>query len=107
MKCPCAIKLIRPNKVRHPRALARFKREVQAIARLSHWNTVEIFDYGRTDDNTFYYVMEYLPGLSLLQLVERYGGFAAGAGDLSAAAGLRRPGRGPCGRSGPSRYQAG
>ncbi len=32
-------------------------------ARLSHWNTVEIFDYGRTDDGTFFYVMEYLPGL--------------------------------------------
>ncbi len=73
LKRPCAIKLIRPNKARDPRALARFEREVQAIARLSHWNTVEIFDYGRTDDGTFYYVMEFLPGLSLLQLVEQYG----------------------------------
>ncbi len=73
MKRPCAIKLIRPNKARDPRALARFEREVQAIARLSHWNTVEIFDYGRTDDGTFYYVMEFLPGLSLAQLVEDYG----------------------------------
>jgi serine/threonine protein kinase len=73
MKRPCAIKLIRANKARDPRALARFEREVQAIAKLSHWNTVEIFDYGRTDDGTFYYVMEFLPGLSLSQLVEEYG----------------------------------
>jgi len=73
MKRPCAIKLIRPNKARDPRALARFEREVRATAKLSHWNTVEIFDYGRTDDGTFYYVMEYLPGLSLLELVERHG----------------------------------
>jgi serine/threonine-protein kinase len=42
-------------------------------ARLSHWNTVEIYDYGRTDDGTFYYVMEYLPGLSLEALLERHG----------------------------------
>jgi serine/threonine protein kinase len=42
-------------------------------ARLSHWNTVEIFDYGRTDDDALYYVMEYLPGLSLEDLLQRHG----------------------------------
>jgi serine/threonine-protein kinase len=42
-------------------------------ARLSHWNTIEIYDYGRTDDGTFFYVMEYLPGLSLEDLLERHG----------------------------------
>ncbi len=73
MKRPCAIKLIRPGKANDPRVLARFQREVRATAKLSHWNTVEIFDYGSTDDGTFYYVMEYLPGLSLLDLVEQHG----------------------------------
>jgi serine/threonine-protein kinase len=73
LKRPCAIKLIRPGKARDPRALARFEREVRATAKLSHWNTVEIFDYGNTEDGTFYYVMEYLPGLSLGDLVERFG----------------------------------
>ena len=52
---------------------AEFQREVRMTARLSHWNTVEIFDYGRTDDGTFFYVMEYLPGLSLEDLLERHG----------------------------------
>ena len=42
-------------------------------ATLSHPNTVEIFDYGRTEDGTYYYVMEYLPGMSLTDLVERHG----------------------------------
>ena len=73
MKRPCAIKVIRPSKADDPQALARFEREVHATAQLSHWNSVEIFDYGRAEDGTFYYVMEYLPGLSLAQLVERYG----------------------------------
>ena len=73
LKRPCAIKVIRPGKADDPKVLARFEREVRATAGLSHWNTVEIFDYGRTDDGTFYYVMEYLPGFSLSELVERYG----------------------------------
>src|SRR4051794_38810981 len=47
-------------------------------ARLSHWNTVEIYDYGRTEDGTFFYVMEYLPGLSLEELLRRHGPLPAG-----------------------------
>ncbi len=73
LKRPCAIKLIRHDLAGNPRIFARFEREVRATAQLSHWNTIEIFDYGRNDDGSFYYVMEYLPGLSLAELVERYG----------------------------------
>ncbi|MEX2138738.1 MAG: serine/threonine-protein kinase [Pirellulales bacterium] len=76
MKRPVAIKVIRPNRANDPSALARFEREVRATSRLSHWNTIEIFDYGRTADGTFYYVMEYLPGLSIAELVERHGPLA-------------------------------
>ncbi|HQU43045.1 MAG TPA: serine/threonine-protein kinase, partial [Pirellulales bacterium] len=78
LKRPCALKVIRPGKADDPKVLARFEREVRATAALSHWNTVEIFDYGRTEDGTFYYVMEYLPGLSLADLVERYGPLPVG-----------------------------
>jgi tRNA A-37 threonylcarbamoyl transferase component Bud32 len=73
MKRPCAIKVIRAEKAGDPTVLARFEREVQATARLSHWNSIDIFDYGRADDGTFYYVMEYLPGMNLAELVRRYG----------------------------------
>jgi serine/threonine-protein kinase len=73
LKRPCAIKLIHPSTAADPTSLARFEREVRATAKLTHWNTIDIFDYGHTDDGTFYYVMEYLPGLSLAELVERYG----------------------------------
>jgi hypothetical protein len=73
LKRPCALKLIKPEAGADPIALARFEREVQSAARLSHPNTIEIYDYGHTDDGTFYYVMEYLPGMSLQDMVQKYG----------------------------------
>jgi eukaryotic-like serine/threonine-protein kinase len=73
LKRPCALKLIKREAGSDPIALARFEREVQSAARLSHPNTIEIYDYGHTTDGTFYYVMEYLRGLSLSELVRRDG----------------------------------
>jgi tRNA A-37 threonylcarbamoyl transferase component Bud32 len=73
LKQPCAVKLIRPERAGDPGALERFEREVRATAQLKHWNTVQIYDYGYTDDGTFYYAMEYLPGLTLEQIVSQYG----------------------------------
>jgi serine/threonine-protein kinase len=73
LKRPCAVKIIRPERARDPNLLRRFEREVQATARLRHYHTVEIYDYGHSDDGTFYYVMEYLPGLTLEEVVERHG----------------------------------
>jgi eukaryotic-like serine/threonine-protein kinase len=73
LKRPCAVKLIRPEVVLQTGTIERFEREVRINATLSHPNTVEIFDYGRTEDGTYYYVMEYLPGMSLADLVERHG----------------------------------
>ena len=107
MKRPCAIKVIRPEKAGDPQVLARFEREVRATAKLSHWNTVEIYDYGRTDDGTFYYVMEYLPGHEPGRAGRAARAAAAGARRLPAAAGVRRAGRGPRPRPDPPRHQAG
>ncbi len=73
LKRPCAIKTIRPERETDAGTLAQFEKEVKTTARLTHWNTVEIFDYGYTNDGTFYYVMELLPGMSLEDLVEKHG----------------------------------
>jgi eukaryotic-like serine/threonine-protein kinase len=75
---PAAIKLIRPeslgrSEVERRTALKRFEREAQATALLRSPHTVELYDFGVTDDGTFYYVMEMLDGLDLKRLVERYG----------------------------------
>ncbi len=73
LKRPCVVKLIRGERANDPTTQARFEREVQATAGLTHWNTVQIFDYGHTLEGTFYYVMEYLPGLSLSEIVTESG----------------------------------
>jgi serine/threonine-protein kinase len=78
LKRPCALKLIKPEASADPIALARFEREVQSSARLAHQNTIRIYDYGHTDDGTFYYVMEYLQGMSLADMVKSYGRLPAG-----------------------------
>jgi serine/threonine-protein kinase len=78
LKRPAAVKLIRPEQAGDPTTLERFEREVRAMATLTHWNSVEVFDYGRADDGTFFYVMEYLPGLTLEQLVTREGALPPG-----------------------------
>jgi len=72
LKRPTAIKLLKPG-MATPLMLARFEREVQLASQLTHPNTIEIYDYGRTPEGTFYYAMEYLPGLTLAQLVNLEG----------------------------------
>jgi serine/threonine-protein kinase len=72
LRRPAAIKLLLPERAGE-RDLARFEREVQQTSRLMHPNTISIFDYGRTADGTFYYVMEYLDGFDLDWLVQSVG----------------------------------
>lgn len=78
LKRPCAVKFVRPELAANPAMAARFAREVQAVTALSHVNTVRVYDYGRADDGSFYFVMEYLEGPTLEQLVKRDGPLAPG-----------------------------
>jgi serine/threonine-protein kinase len=77
MRRPTAVKLL-PLEKAGEASLARFEREVQQTARLTHPNTITIYDYGRTPDGVFYYAMELLDGATLEAVVERDGAQAPG-----------------------------
>lgn len=72
LKRPTAIKLL-PSGLADTERKIRFEREVQMTSRLSHHNTVAIYDYGTTPDGHFYYAMEYVDGVTLHQMVEQTG----------------------------------
>jgi len=76
---PAAIKLIRPemlgtgNSAAAQLAVKRFRREAEAAANLRSPHTVELYDFGVTEDQTLYFVMELLEGMDLESLVRRHG----------------------------------
>jgi serine/threonine-protein kinase len=71
---PAAIKLIRPQVSGDPELLLRrFEREARATAALKSPHTVQLYDFGATEDGRLYYVMELLDGLDLDTLVRQYG----------------------------------
>jgi serine/threonine protein kinase len=72
-----AIKLIRPEAMQDPVAVAeireRFRREAQTLASMRSRHTISLYDYGVTEAGVFYYVMELLDGVDLESLVVRFG----------------------------------
>jgi len=75
---PAALKLIRPellgaDEARRPELLARFEQEAQATAGLRSPHTVELYDFGVSNEGVFYYVMELLDGIDAETLVKQHG----------------------------------
>jgi serine/threonine-protein kinase len=74
-----AVKLVRPEVLgardegEARLVMRRFEREAQATSVLSSPHTIQVFDFGITDDGTFYYVMELLVGRDLESLVREFG----------------------------------
>ncbi|NIW35429.1 MAG: protein kinase, partial [Gemmatimonadetes bacterium] len=80
---PAAVKLIRPevlggDQTTRQVVLTRFQREAEATAALRSVHTIQLHDFGVTEDGSFYYVMELLDGLSFKDLVERFGPIPSG-----------------------------
>lgn len=67
-----AVKLLLPQRADEG-LIRQFESEVQMTCRLSHPNTIQVFDYGHTADGIFYYAMELLQGLTLQDLSDRHG----------------------------------
>jgi tRNA A-37 threonylcarbamoyl transferase component Bud32 len=70
--CIVALKVFRKERLTHPEALRRFRREAQAAARLSHPNIVVVYESDQ-DGGTHFLAMEYVPGITLQTLVEHNG----------------------------------
>ncbi len=77
---PAAVKLVSPgllsafNAAERDKTLERFEREAQVTAKLNSPHTVELYDFGVTDDGTCYYVMELLDGFDLENSIgEKFG----------------------------------
>jgi serine/threonine-protein kinase len=80
---PAAVKLIRPevlggDEITRQDAVRRFEREAQATAALRSQHTIDLYDFGVTDEGAFYYVMELLDGCNLDVLVKSFGPLPAG-----------------------------
>jgi serine/threonine-protein kinase len=75
---PAAVKLIRPETLREGNesaeaAMQRFEREAQVTAHLQSPHTIDLYDFGTSDDGAFYYVMELLEGRDLDYVVRKFG----------------------------------
>ncbi len=74
-----AVKIVKPEVLGTGSAedtrlvLRRFEREAQATSSLSSPHTIQVYDYGITDQGTFYYVMELLSGRDMDSLVREFG----------------------------------
>jgi serine/threonine protein kinase len=60
-----ALKILHSELQQDPSFAKRFEREAQALAKLNHPNIVSIFDSGHTEAGDYYFVMEYVDGVNL------------------------------------------
>lgn len=72
LKQATAVKLLKPEFFDRE-STARFEREAMLVSQLEHPNTIRVYDYGVTSDGLFYFVMEYINGQSLRELVRSDG----------------------------------
>ena len=68
-----AVKTLHPHLSRDVKIKQRFEREVGTIAELEHPNTIQVYDFGTTEDDILYIVMEFLQGRSLANCIEKEG----------------------------------
>jgi eukaryotic-like serine/threonine-protein kinase len=71
-----ALKVLGPGHDRDPNFYKRFFLEASVTAKLTHPNTITLYDYGRTDDGIFFIAMEFLDGRTLSQVMQSDGPLA-------------------------------
>ena len=71
---PVAIKILPPQlRDADPSFAQRFKQEAKAMAQLNHPSIVSVYDFGEMPDGTLYFIMEFVDGIDVAQMVTRQG----------------------------------
>ncbi|HEY1087018.1 MAG TPA: FHA domain-containing serine/threonine-protein kinase, partial [Archangium sp.] len=68
-----ALKVMLPDLSDNPEFVNRFKLEAVAASRIGHPNIIDITDFGKTALGRFYFVMEFLDGKTLADILEQEG----------------------------------
>ncbi len=73
MEKTVAIKVLHPDMTARDEVVARFQREARAAAALDHPNLCRALDFGQSEDGSFFFVMDYLEGESLREVIRTFG----------------------------------
>src|SRR6185369_4650352 len=76
LKRAVAVKVLKPELGSHQLVLRRFNAEAEAVAKLSHPNTVNIYDFGQDSDGSLFIAMEFIEGRSLREAIQKEGPFS-------------------------------
>ncbi|HEX5060474.1 MAG TPA: protein kinase [Kofleriaceae bacterium] len=76
LKRAVAVKVLKPELGANQMILRRFNAEAEAVAKLSHPNTVNIYDFGQDSDGSLFIAMEFIEGRSLREAIQKEGPFS-------------------------------
>ena len=68
-----AIKILHPKYAKRADLASRFRREARTMSQLTHPNTARVYSSGKTEEGASYFVMDYLEGKNLAQIVRKFG----------------------------------
>ena len=68
---PICIKILHPHLAEDKSLTKRFHREARAASRLNHPNSIQVIDFGQSEDGVLYIAMEYVPGIDLRRIIKR------------------------------------
>src|SRR5438552_4033766 len=69
----CAIKVLNDEYTHNNKIVRRFFNEARAVAKIRHENIIDVYDFGKTPDHVYYFVMELLEGIALSDELKRVG----------------------------------
>jgi serine/threonine protein kinase len=68
-----ALKILPPEVGQSETFAERFTREARSLAKLNHPQIVTVYDFGRTEDGLYYFLMEFVDGTDLRQVIQAGG----------------------------------